>query len=372
MHHIGIRLATLNLAGLFLVGMSLLGQTSKVVRIEIENHGSVPPVRAWYACVRKLDGQPTFDTAKGNDCLREILSHREYFKSGRIRISHSKFDLEQVIFILRSPTLKLTSFDYGITEELQSEFQDYVAGNNLLPRVGDDYDFRDELNNASRIENFFESKGIMVGVSRRTSLDYRAGTASFKYKIWVGPDGPIRPLLTDCGVRITSFSLLDLDDFTPLNLVLKSTHTRDGECFSETAIREDEQTLKSMQIFSEVSYTEGDGNGSGRGVSLHARTNPLMVSAISIGGLGLSTTANIISESSKLSFPQLLLKPSQNYRQSDAEASRRLLETYFRRDGTRVRVYEDDDVRPDRTLWVTYNVLTWPADELYIDGQRFE
>lgn len=362
----------LTLAGLALFGMSLHGQDSKVVGIDFENHGSVPPATEWYACARKLDGRPTFDVAQGNKCLREILSHHGYFKSGRIKIAPSKFKSEVVIFVLESPALKLTNIDYGIREELQSEFRDYVARNGQFPRIGDDYDSLDEENNASRIRTFFESKGIMVGVSRQVILNYRNRTASLTYRVWEGPDGPASPLLDDdCDAMITYLNLVDLDDFTPVNLILKATHTRDGECLSESSIRADEQTLKSMKIFSDVNYEEGNGNDDiGRGVSIHVRTKPLAVSEVSIEGFGLTSTGTIQEQSSKL--PDLLLNRSQDYRRSDAEASRKRLEAYFKTDTACAQVFEDDEIRPDGTLKVTYQVLTWPPDELYMDGQRLE
>jgi hypothetical protein len=371
-HRIFSLFVPLSLAGIILGGVFLLGQESKVVRVDVESHGSPPPISAWYACVRKLDGQLTFNLAQGNKCLREILDHRKYFKSGRIEITPSKFDSELVVFVLESPPLKLTKIDYGIRNELQSEFRDYVTGNNLFPRVGDTYDSFYEGGNASLIGNFFESKGIMVGISKRIDLNYRAGTASLTYKMWEGPDGPVSPLLMDCEdePRITYFSLLDLDDFTPRNLVLKSTYTRSGECFSESAIRSDEQVLKNLKIFSAVSYTEGDGNGSGRGVLVHVRTDPLMVSEVSVEAFGLASREGVQKESTEL--PELPLKASQRYRQSEAEVSRRMLERYFKTDTAHARVFEDDEVGPDHTLKVTYQLLSWPADELYIDGLRFE
>lgn len=366
-HIFGI-ICPLILIGLSFLPMSLHGQDSNVIRVDFEDHGSAPPVSEWYSCIRKLDGQPTFDPAQGNRCLREILGHRKYFKSGRIEIQPSKFDLELVIFVLQSPSLKLRTIDYGIRKELQSEFRDYVTRNNLFPRIGDTYAFRDESGNDGRIENFLKSKGIMAGVSRKVILNYQTRTATLSYRIWEGPEGPVSPLLTDCDVRLTSFNLLDVDDFTPLNLILKSTYTRAGECFSESAIRSDEQALNKMKIFSEVSYIEGNGNGSGRGVSIHARTRPLVVSQISIDGFGLASTESIQKESSN--FPQLPLKMFEHYRRSEAEISRKLLEAYFKTGTVRGRVFEDEEVGSDGTLKVTYHVLTWPTDELYIDGQR--
>ncbi|MGH9680284.1 MAG: hypothetical protein ACRD4Y_10065, partial [Candidatus Acidiferrales bacterium] len=299
-HHIFNVFFLLGLAGLSSVGMSLHSQVDNGISVDIEDHGSAPPVSDWYSCVRELEKQPSYDPAQGNRCLKQILSHGQYFKSGRIRFAPSTRVSKLVVFVLESPSLKLTTIDYGIRKELKSEFQDYVGANNLFPLVGATYDFRDESSNESRIGNFFASKGIMVGVSKRVNLDYRAGTASLSYRIWEGPDGPVRPLLTACDVRLTYFSLLDLDDFTPMNLILKSTRTRDGECFSESAIRLDEQTLRNMGIFSEVNYTVGAGNGSGQGVSVHARTKPLEVSSISIDGFGLASTEGLQKELGKL------------------------------------------------------------------------
>lgn len=342
----------------------------KGTSIDFETHGSIPPVMQWYRCARELDGKPVYDTARGQECLKEILGHG-YFKSGRIKFEPSTVASKLVIFVLESPSLKLTNIDYGIRKELDGEFRDYVVSN-VFPRIGDIYDYRDEGGNESRIGNFFSSKGIMVGVSKRIDLDYRTGTASLTYKIWEGPDGPVRPLLRDCkdDPRITYFSLLDVDDLTPLNLILKSTHTRDGECFSESAIRLDEEVLRNMKIFSGLNFSVGNGNGSGRGVSIHARTNGLMVSDISIDGFGLKSTGSMQKKESD--FPKLPLQASQIYRNSVAESSRKLLRAYFETNAIHAQAFEDDELGPNQTLKVTYHLLTWPLDELYIDGQRVE
>jgi len=155
-----------------------------------------------------------------------------------------------------------------------------------------------------------------------------------------------------------------------LNLILKSTHTRDGECFSELAIRLDEQRLRNLNIFSELNYAVGDGNGSGRGVSIHARTSELTVSDVSIDGFGLTSTASIPQNQNN--FPKLPLQASHRYRYSDAERSRRLLQEYFQTNAAHAQVFEDDELGLNQTLKVTYHILTWPPDDLYIDGQRFE
>ncbi len=364
-------LVPLTLMGLSLLGVCSYSQDKMATSVDVETHGSVPPVMQWYHCVGELDGKQSYDAARGEKCLKEILGHG-YFKSGKIKFEPSSVVSKLVIFVLDSPSLKLTKIDYGIRKELESEFRDYTDSNNLFPRIGGIYDYRDEGGNESRIGNFFRSKGIMVGVSKRIDLDYRTRTASLTYKIWEGPDGPVQPLLTDCkdGPRITYFSLLDVDDLTPLNLILKSTHTRDGECFSELAIRFDEQYLRNLNIFSELNYAVRNGNGSGRGVSIHARTNGLMVSDVSIDGFGLTSTGSIPQNQN--SFPKLPLQAPQRYRYSDAERSRGLLQEYFQKNSDHAQVFEDDELGLNQSLKVTYHILTWPPDELYIDGQRFE
>ncbi len=364
-------LVPLSLVGLSLLGVRSYSQGKIATSVNLETHGSVPPARQWYRCIGELDGKQSYDAVRGEQCLKEILGH-EHIKSGKIKFEPSRVVSKLVIFVLESPSLKLTGIDYGIRKELESEFRSYTNSNNLFPRIGDFYDYRDESGNESRIGNFFRSKGIMVGISKRIELDYRARTASLTYKIWEGPDGPVQPLLKDCkdDPRITYFSLLDVDDLAPLNFILKSTHTRDGECFSESTIRFDEQHLRNLNIFSELNYSVGNGNGSGRGVSIHVRTNDLMVSDVSIDGFGLTSIASIPQNQNN--FPKLPLQAAQHYRYSDAERSRMLLQKYFQTNSVNAQVFEDDELGLNQSLKVTYHILTWPPDELYIDGQRFE
>ena len=125
-----------------------------------------------------------------------------------------------------------------------------------------------------------------------------------------------------------------------------------------------------MKIFSELNFSVGNGNGSGRGVSIHARTNGLMVSDISIDGFGLKSTGSMQKKESD--FPKLPLQAPQIYRNSVAESSRKLLRAYFETNAIHAQAFEDDELGPNQTLKVTYHLLTWPLDELYIDGQRVE
>jgi hypothetical protein len=344
------------------------GQQGSGISVDLEDHGSIPPVSEWYFCVRQLDDQPTYNPTQGEKCLKQILAHR-YFKSGRIEVSQAASSSQRVVFVLNSPKLKITNIEYGIRKDFEGDFQEYLAANNEFPRVGEIYEYLDEGGNESRIQNFFASKRIMVGVSKKISLNYRSGTATLTYKEWEGPEGPKRFFAADCEVRITNFNLLDLDDFTPLGLILRATRTRESTCYSDSITKTDEQTLRNMKIFSDVHYSV-EGNGSTRTVFLNARTNPLLVSSVSIRGYGSTSTSEIQRQSNEM--PMLHTKPSQVYRYSDAVISRKLLEAYFRTDVARAEVFETDDLQTDSTLKVTFHVLTWPKDELYIDGHQLE
>jgi outer membrane protein assembly factor BamA len=344
-------------------------QGTKGVRLDYEDHGSVPPVSDWYACGRKLDGLQSYDPAEGEKCLKEILNHG-HFKSGHITVS-STASGPLVIFVLESPPLKLSHIDYGISKEMKSDFEDYLVSTPFIPRVGQVYDARNELSAANRIEQFFAAEGFQAAVSKRVDLNYANGTASIAYRIWEGPESASVPLPrpSDCEVAIGNFSMFDVDDFTPLELILRSTHMHLFSCYSERAIQQDEEILKNLKIFTAIRYSV-DGDGNRRSVSVHARSKPLIVTNVLIDGLGLMSTHDL--ERQFGNTPDLPVQTNRIYRQSEARESIGLLEEHFNGEGVKARIFEDDETGSDSTLRVTFHVLTYPLDELYIDGQRME
>lgn len=315
-------------------------------------------------------GDKHYDPQEGEKCLKDILSH-EHFKSGRIKVSSTRYGGPLVTIVLESPSLKLTHIDYGIRKELKSEFQDYLASTNFIPRIGDVYDIRSELSTNVHIENFFAAKGFKVAVSKGVDLDYESGTASITYRVWEGPEGASVPLPhpTDCDVAIGSISLLDVDDFTPEDVIWESTRSQLFSCYSERAIQQDEDNLKNTKIFTDVHYSV-DGTGDRRSVSLHAHAKPLVVSSVSIDGFGLIPTLELEKQFGKP--PDLPVQQNRIYSQSEGRGSAQLLKTHYNSKTVKARVYESDEILPDLTLKVVFHVLTYPPNELYIDGQRFE
>lgn len=359
----------MGLAVAFVSVLVLHAQESKDVRVDSENHGSVPPVSDWYACLRKLNGLQSYDPTEGERCLTAILSHG-HFKSGHIRISSTAYG-PLVIFVLESPPLRLTQIDYGIRKELKRDFEDYLASTPFVPQVGQIYDFRNELSAASRIEQFFAAEGFQVAISKKVDLNYKNGTASIAYRAWEGPEIASVPLPrpSDCEVAIGNFSMLDVDDFAPLELILHSTRMHLFSCYSERAIKEDEESLKNMKIFTDIKYSV-DGSGDRRSVSLHARAKPLVVTSVLIDGFGLISTLDLEKQFGKA--PNLPVQMDHIYHQSEGRGSVELLGNHFKSKDIKALVFEDDQIGPDSTLKVTFHVLTYPVDELYIDGERME
>jgi outer membrane protein assembly factor BamA len=344
-------------------------QETKAVRVDYEDHGSVPPVRAWYTCGLRLDGLQSYDSREGEKCLKEIMSHG-HIKSGRIKVS-SLPDEQLVVFVLESPELKLTDVDYGIRKEFRSEFQDYLASTPFIPLVGDTYDMREENPAAQRIENFFGAKGFRVAVTKRVDLNYNSGTASITYRVWEGPEGAIVPLPqpSGCEIMIGSFSMIDVDDFTPLDLIRESRQSQTFSCYSDRAIQQDEDNLKKTGIFTEIHYSV-DGTGDRRSVSVHARAKPLVVSSVLIDGFGLIATQDLEKQFGK--SPDLPVQTNRIYSQAEARGSVKLLEAQFNSKNVKARIYESDELLPNSTFKVTFHVLAYPPNELYIDGQRLE
>jgi hypothetical protein len=344
-------------------------QDTKGVSVDYENHGSIPPVSDWYACGRRLNGSQSYDPAEGEKCLKEILSHG-HFKSGRIKVSSTAYG-PLVTFVLDSPSLKLTHIDYGIRKELKTEFQDFLASTNFIPRLGDIYDARFEGSTTGRIESFFASRGFKVAVSKRVDLHYKSGTASITYRVWEGPEGSSVPLPrpSDCEIAIGNFSMLDVDDLTPLDLIQESTRTQLFSCYSGRAIQQDEENLKNMKIFTDVHYSV-DGAGDRRSVSLHAHSKPLVVSSVSIDSFSLISTLDLERQFGKP--PDLPIQINRIYSQSEGRGSVELLEKHYNSKSIKARVYESEEILPDSTLKVIFHVLTYQLNELYIDGQRLE
>src|SRR5438309_2049083 len=147
--------------------------------------GSIPPIPAWYSCIREMRGQP-FDQQKVDGCLHSVLS-RPHLTAGRVIVKHHR-RFAEVTFFLESPALVLSKVDFGLSVDRQMEFENLLRLDEFALHSGDTFDTRKETQTAIKLRQFLKSKGVLALVSNELLLDYVHKTASLIYKVWEGPD----------------------------------------------------------------------------------------------------------------------------------------------------------------------------------------
>lgn len=331
------------------------------VIVDVKVSGSVPPIPE-FACVADLRDNP-YDATRADRCLRTILASG-CFDSGRIEVKKVGKD-HLVRFVLRAPTLRLVEVDYGLPPSQAEAIGRLMERNNALLRPGQAYDLSRDNATRSALEFLVKSHGKRLGISRKVFSNYRTKETRLLYQIWEGPEGPEEPLPPPyegkCNVYVGPVILTDLNDSTPVTLVESLLRVRSFGCFSIPLLEESKQALLRTGLFEQVEYSV-DKEKVHRGVSLHLRTKPTLVEAVSVVGFGtLSNDLAVRSEG-------LPLQAGEPYLRSKALLTQDYLTKRFSTAGRKIEVFEDAKLLPDARLQITFSVLVFPEDEIIISG----
>jgi len=290
-----------------------------------------------------------------------------YFVNGRIELSPTKSSLF-ARFILKARPLTVKGVDFEVSSPLKDQMLNWIRKTGEVIKTGDVYQAKQDDRTTELISFFFRSIGKRVGITRRVDLDYRVGSARLSYRITVGPDMvPIRPLPpfeSACKQPIKTFSLTDIDDYVPVNLVEKMTKTHAFGCFDARTVARDQRRLQDSNLFQEARYNVG-GSTRDRQISMYVRGKPLKVREVRITGYGLFSDRPFGSEA------ELPMRPGDTYRRSTAYDSLEYLKNKYVRPGVMVEVVENDELANDGQLVVTFQLLGYEEDTVVINGRKF-
>lgn len=339
-----------------------LGQSRAELRTSLDDSGSVPPIPEWFNCVKELESKP-YEKSKAQECLDSILSHPEIEKGA------TAFDVRQHLLTLsvESPTLIVKDLDLDIPAGDLTKFNPLLSEDAL--RVGASYTRHGEWRTWFGLDLLFRSEGRRTGVSRTLHLDYARKTAEVAYKIWEGP--PVEPGVLPppysppCPVTNLNFNYIDVDDFTPVDLVRRRMRIKPMGCFSETDLREDRTALNNL-VFLKESNIKVSGDGGSRSFIFHLRSKPIRIDNVTVHGYGL------LSALSDNDIPSLTVHSGDVYMRSRAGEQELSLKKFFTKDGWQVKSFTDMQVDAKGKATLDFSILAYPDDVVYVNGKRYD
>ena len=341
-------------------------QSGRELDAWVESHGSVPPVPAWFSCVRELDRQP-YDKVKSQACLRSILSHPEVLK-GRVSLHHYKLR-DTLIFNLESPSLSVTDVDLGIAAADLAQIHELLAINGNALRPGEGYEEAKEKSTRVVLDLLLRSQGRRAGVSKTVHLDFNKKIAQVGFKIWEGPaDNPqmlVPPYAEPCKIMNGFFNWTDADDLSPVHFVEGHMKTKWCGCFSDADFRDDAAALKEMKFLKEANISVA-GSGNMRSISVHLRGGQIPIAHVSVRGYGL--LEGLVERET----PPLTIHPGDIYSRSAAWNLEKLLQESFAKDGRQVRVFSDVEVSPTGDATLTFSILAYPDDAIHVNDVQYD
>jgi outer membrane protein assembly factor BamA len=332
----------------------------------IKFDGTAPPVRSIYTCIQELKGRP-YSQDETQKCVDRIRgsNYFELVSATLRRVDANSIRLE---FHLKAPALKIVELRYGIGKRDKEALEAYLIKNGSTIGIGGAYDSAAQGMDLQRMQQFFASEGRHVTISSKVVLDYRARTAHVHFKFFEGPRGPREGTFlvqnSACNDEIEELNLTDVDDLVPLPLVEDQMKLRAFSCFDRSLASEDEATLRKTGLFKSVQFHVQGAQGARR-VLVEILGKPVTVSRVNVVGYGLIQHGPIEN------LGELPLKPNDTYRNSVAVRTLDYLARFYQRLGRRVDVLQDVRQIRGENVEVTFSVLVYDDDELYINGKLY-
>jgi hypothetical protein len=351
------------LAGALLLLAAPGGAQSLVSLAGTEFKGSPPPIPI-YECVNRLENRP-YVPGEAQACLNEILS-TGYFEDGKIRVVRRGDNTVSLIFALRAPVTIVKRLDFQANVLLE-KIRQWLRMNPNNLHEGMSFELDADWSTRSGIERYFQSLGRAVGVTAVVRLDYREKAADVLYRITEGPPIPAGPILPPygglCDDLVWNQDWSQLDQNVPIPLVEKLAQLQALACFSKEALEADQKRLEDSGLFDDVKLTFS-GPPQGRKVSLDLKVRRVPISSVNVRFYGL------LGQEAAQERQDLPLKPGEVYLRPKAEETiKQLTESYA---GSRrtVKVFEDEEVTPNKELRVYFHILAYEEDEAYVNSQR--
>lgn len=161
------------------------------------------------------------------------------------------------------------------------------------------------------------------------------------------------------------FNWMDADDFTPIHFVEQQMKTRWLGCYSEADVRDDSIALKELKFLKEASISV-EGSGSMSSILVHLRSNPIPISHVEVRGYGL--VENQLGNGASA----LTIHPGEIYSRSVASQQEKSLQESFAKGGRQVQVFSDVQISSVGEATLTFAVLAYPDDVVYVNGEPYD
>jgi hypothetical protein len=344
-------------------GAAPAGQLMRT-KLSIEE-GSLPPLKTPFRCATDLDGQP-YSTRSIEDC-RKAISSLPYVNHVNVRIKSANAEEASVEFSISAKPLRITELRFDVGENELPRLREWLARNPNNLRLGSPYSSDAESATYQGIKQYYLARGVLVGIVPTLHFDYREGAARIFFQIVQGPAVPVQPAYFPygdaCEDEVSYMDWSAIDQFVPVNLVESQIRLRAlGTCFSPGLVERDQMTLEQLGVFEEAGLTYSGSKGS-RNVVLKLRGKHLEVAEVSVNAFGPfgQCTADLKG--------RLALKANMTYDSDLSQHSIRDLTQACSGSDRWVEIVERDDLTPDRRLLVSFTVLAFPLQTIFVDGQ---
>jgi hypothetical protein len=362
------RSRTLFAAVVFFLGHTYTASAfpQQIAKTELQlEEGSIPPHDSNLRCISDLDAKP-YSAELIDKCLHSIARAR-YILDARVETTNRNDGTHLVDFIVRAKTL--ITKDLTFAAEGIGPLQDWIARNHNNLQKGGIYTPEAEASTYQAIKQFYLAQGIMVGIVPTVRLNYGSGVALVHFQVVDGPRVPRKPAYFPygpaCEDEVTYIDWSEVDEHVPLPLMeslLKLSAL--GSCFEPELMRQDQDTLKNFPLFEtasvELSGTKGD-----RHLSVKVKAKPLIVGQITIHTFG----SPVCSRGQESRLP---LKLGEIYTSLKARDSADYLSTSCGGSTRWTEVAETDEVMENGQLQVIFEVLGFPLQAVFVDGEKIE
>lgn len=136
-------------------------------------------------------------------------------------------------------------------------------------------------------------------------------------------------------------------------------------CFSEKALREDEDRLKRMPFLKESKiFVSGSGNA--RDFGFHFRSEPIPIAKVTVHGYGL------LSGISEADIQSLTVHLGDTYSQSRVHEQENSLEKAYERPDWQLKTFTDVQISPEGKASLDFSLLAYPDETVYVNDKAYD
>jgi len=349
--------------------LALKSQNDQHMTTAVRTEGSLPSLRSAFRCVSDLDGK-TYNKGQIKNCLDSIAA-LPYVQSVNPESNNLPNGNVFVEFVVQAKELGVQELTFGVPLDDEKPIRHWIAKNPNNLRIGGVYTANAETSTFQGIRQFYAAKGTLVGIVPTVRLNYNKGDAQIRFDIVEGPHVSPKPVYypyaPTCDDEVHYLDWSQVDQFVPVPLMESLIKLRAlGACFAPEQIKTDEKALADSGLFKKAAVTYSGPRGERR-VALNVQGRTIRVRKIAVAYYG----SNEHCETTDIE-PELALKAGDTYTRPRAELSIEYIEKACSMPGQWIEVIESDERADDLDLKVTFNVLRFPLQSVFIDGKKVE